>query len=175
MGDFVKGNQFKDHPKRIADGIILHREIDRYTDNHKIVAQSKDKLREKYRHYSGVIVDMYYDHFLARNFSDYHDEPLQAFTERHFDGLNNYIEHMPPKAQHMLPYMVKGNWLLGYARMEGIQRALAGMSRRTKFDSKMDESIQDLTQNYSAFEAEFRAFFPQVIAHVSDFRQDLIT
>ncbi len=155
--------------------MVLHREIDRYTDAHSIVGQSKDRLREKYRHYSGVIVDMFYDHFLSRNFSDYHTEPLTDFTQRHYANLMEFLPQMPERAQQMLPYMVRGNWLVGYAKMEGLHRALTGMTRRTRYNSRMNESIQDLTTHYAEFEAEFRAFFSELETHISQFREDLIT
>jgi len=174
MGDFVKGNQYKVYEKKVAQGIILHREIDRYTDTHDTVGLSKDRLRSKYRHYSGVIIDMFYDHFLSRNFSDYHQTPLERFCDEHYANLEAFIDHMPEKARHMLPYMIRGNWLVGYGKMEGLHRALTGMSRRTRFDSKMDQAIQDLTEHYAGFEKEFRSFFPELEGHISQFREDLI-
>jgi acyl carrier protein phosphodiesterase len=174
LGDFVKGKDYLNYPENISKGIVLHREIDRFTDNHEIALRSKDKLRVKYRHYAGVIVDMFYDHFLAKNFSEYHILSLKEFTEKHFIFLMDYIDSMPDKAQRMLPYMIRNNWLLGYAQIEGLHRALSGMSRRTKFDSKMDQSVQELVTHYDAFENEFREFFPIVKAHVSDFKKDLI-
>ncbi len=174
LGDFVKGKDYLDFPEKIAKGIMLHREIDRFTDRHEIALRSKDKLRNKYRHYAGVIVDMFYDHFLAKNFSDYHELSLIEFTEKNYAYLLDSIDSMPEKAQLMLPYMVRNNWLLAYAQIEGLQRALSGMTRRTKFDSKMDKSIQDLVIHYDTFESEFREFFPIVKAHVSDFKKDLI-
>lgn len=86
----------------------------------------------------------------------------------------DFMPEMPEKARNMLPYMVRGNWLVGYGRLEGIHRALTGMSRRTRFDSKMDEAVQDLVKHYASFEAEFRSFFPELTEHISQFREDLI-
>lgn len=163
-----------EYEPEIAKGILLHREIDRYTDAHPIVLQSKKHLFEKYRHYSGVIVDMFYDHFLARNFHEFHPLDLQSFTEQHFERLMAFKSQMPVKAQNMLPYMVENNWLVGYGELKGIHRALMGMSRRTKFNSKMDEAVQDLTRYYDTFENEFRRFFPDIKSHISEFREDLI-
>lgn len=159
----------------ISKGIVLHREIDRYTDLHEIVGQSKDRLRKKYRHYSGVIVDMFYDHFLSKNFSDYHSESVLVFTERHYKNLTAFLPQMPERAQQMLPYMVRNNWLAAYGEMEGLHRALSGMTRRTRYESKMDESVQDLVAHYDGFETEFRAFFIELERHISQFREDLIT
>ena len=174
LGDFVKGNQYLAYGPKVAKGIILHREIDRYTDAHPVVYESKKRLSKKYRHYAGVIVDMFYDHFLAYNFSEFHSVDLKTFSEDHFERLLAFQSKMPAKAQHMLPYMVEHNWLVAYADLRGIHRALQGLSRRTKFDSKMDEAIQDLTKHYALFEEEFRLFFPDIKAHISDFREDLI-
>lgn len=175
MGDFVKGSQLDHLPEMVAKGITLHREIDNYTDNHPIVSLSKDKLREKYRHYSGVIVDMYYDHFLAKNFHLYHNQALEDFASEKYKMLSAKIELIPERGQHMLPYMIKGDWLTNYARKEGIHRSLTGLSRRTKFNSKLELAIQDLTIHYSAFEREFSDFFVEIQQHISQFRQDLIT
>jgi acyl carrier protein phosphodiesterase len=159
IGDFVKGNQFNDFESEIGRGIVLHRAIDEYTDQHEVVSRSKDKLRKKYRHYSGVIVDVYYDHFLANNWLDYHTVPLNPFTTTTYQTIQKYDEILPKGAKYMLPYMINNNWLLNYAKKEGISRALSGMSRRTKFDSKMDESIVDLEKHYEEFESEFKLFF----------------
>lgn len=159
----------------VAKGIVLHREIDSYTDNHAIVGLSKDKLREKYRHYSGVIVDMYYDHFLAKNFGQYHHQSLRDFAIEKYGMLNEHIHLIPERGQHMLPYMIKGDWLTNYARKEGIHRSLTGLSRRTTFESKLELAIQDLTIHYDTFEMEFTDFFVEIQQHISQFRQDLIT
>lgn len=170
----MKGKQFENYSPLVAKGIILHREIDQYTDTHPIVSQSKDKLRLKYRHYAGVIVDMFYDHFLAKNFSQYSDTPLADFVDANYQIMQSNRETIPLKGQNMLHYMIKGNWLLNYAKPEGIHRALQGMSRRTKFKSNLEFAIQDLYQFQEPLEAEFHTFFPQIVAHISQFREDLI-
>lgn len=174
MGDFVKGSQLDRFPEMVAKGIILHREIDSYTDNHPVVMQSKDKLREKYRHYSGVIVDMYYDHFLAVNFSDYSQDSLENFARKKYELLEDHWHLIPPRGQNMLPYMIRGDWLTNYAKKEGIHRSLTGLSRRTKFKSNLDLAIQDLVEHYDELELEFRQFFEEIRVHISQFREDLI-
>lgn len=117
---------------------------------------------------------MFYDHFLANNFNEFHPTDLKSFSEARFKTLMTFRPNMPIKAQHMLPYMVENNWLLGYSQIHGIHRALTGLSRRTKFDSKMDEAIQDLVKHYDSFEEEFREFFPDIQAHISEFKANLI-
>jgi len=158
----------------IGKGVLLHREIDSYTDNHPTVGLSKDKLREKYRHYSGVIVDMFYDYFLAKNFQHHSGIPLTDFAKSSYDLMESYWDVIPLRGQQMLPYMIRGNWLVNYGKPEGIHRALQGLSRRTKFDSKLEFAIQDLKQYSDEFEEEFSSFFKEIQAHISQFREDLI-
>jgi acyl carrier protein phosphodiesterase len=163
LGDFVRGrNLLERYKKNIAMGIELHRTIDEFTDTHPVVAQSKDRLRGKYRHYSAVIVDIFYDHFLAKNWHEYTSELLPDFADHAYKVLQQHLEIFPQDAQYMLPYMVNGNWLVNYAKQEGIQRALSGMARRTKFNSRMDESVQEMVLYYEEFYGEFKIFFPQL-------------
>lgn len=117
---------------------------------------------------------MFYDYFLAKNFSQYTDLPLADFAAFNYQIMQKHWDIIPPKGQKMLPYMIKGNWLVNYAEPEGIHRALQGLSRRTKFDSKLEFAIQDLYQFHDLFEDEFQSFFPEIVKHISLFREDLI-
>ena len=169
IGDFVKGKDLTERfGKEIAKGIALHREIDWFTDHHETVKESKVRLREKYRHYSGVIVDIFYDHFLAKHWSDYSEEFLPDYAERCYSMIQAHDPILPQDVKFMMPYMMKGNWLVNYAKLEGIHRALSGMARRARFDSKMDEAIEDLRKNYTEFESEFNVFFPQLKTFSAD-------
>jgi acyl carrier protein phosphodiesterase len=170
IGDFVKGKDYRENfEKDIAIGIELHRVIDEFTDNHPIVTKSKERLRPKYRHYSPVVVDMFYDHFLAANWNDYDDRPLPLFAREAYGVLEQYHAILPSQVQRMLPYMTKGNWLVGYAAKEGIHRALSGMAARTPFHSRMEEAINELELFYSEFENEFTLFFPDIKRYCDNF------
>lgn len=163
IGDFVKGKNVEERfGKEIAKGISLHREIDWFTDRHPVVKQSKDRLRTKYHHYSGVIVDVFYDHFLAKNFDRYSKIILPDFADECYAIIQQHDSILPEDVKYMMPYMINGNWLTNYSKIEGIHRALNGMSRRTKFVSKMDEASEDLKNHYSDFENEFFSFFPDL-------------
>lgn len=169
IGDFVKGKNLAEKVGvEIARGIELHREIDFFTDQHPIVTQSKKRLRPKYRHYSGVIVDVFYDHFLAKNWNDYHPQPLSDYAAYVYEVIQKNAALLPDRVNMMMPYMIKGNWLVNYATVEGIHRALTGMARRTPYESKMDESISELQENYEGFKSEFEAFFPILEKHCKD-------
>ncbi len=169
IGDFVKGREIEDYSEEVQKGIRLHREIDRFTDNHPVVLQSKKRLRPKYRHYAPVIVDVYYDHFLASMWSDYSRQELKQFTLDFYALTESHIDIIPAKARHMLGYMKRDNWLYNYQFLEGIHRALSGMSRRTSYNSHMEESIVDLKENYEAFKSEFVEFFPDLKLKSWDF------
>jgi acyl carrier protein phosphodiesterase len=166
IGDFVKGKNLADRfDADIAKGISLHREIDWFTDTHLVVKQSKDRLRPKYRHYSGVIVDIFYDHFLAKNFDKYSTHLLPDFAEMCYATIQQHNAILPEEVKHMLPYMINGNWLVNYSKLEGIQKALSGIARRTRFESKMEESVTDLRESYEDFKKEFDIFFPDLISN----------
>lgn len=163
IADFVKGRQaLEKFEPRIIQGIMLHRIIDEFTDHHPVVSESKNRLREKYRHYSGVIVDVFYDHFLAMHWNDYHTDPLDVFAQNSYQLISNHDHILPEGVKYMLPYMIRGNWLVNYSKREGINRALTGISRRTPYLSKMDEAIQDLVEDEHLYYAEFQKFFPEL-------------
>jgi acyl carrier protein phosphodiesterase len=168
IGDFVKGRsalgQFE---SEIIKGIELHRIIDEFTDSHPVVAQSKDRLRPKYRHYAGVIIDIFYDHFLARNWNQYHPEFLPDFADKAYGIIQAHETVLPEGVKFMMPYMIKGNWLVNYARVEGIERALTGMARRTRYESKMEQAGADLVADYQLYLQEFSTFFPALQEHVN--------
>lgn len=169
IADFVKGRRKFDYPEGIRKGIELHRQIDEYTDHHPVTTLSKDRLRPKYRKYSGVIVDLYYDHFLAHDFSLYSSLSLEDYSHRTYRILHEYTEFLPEGVHYFLPFMIERNWLLNYASVEGIGRALTGLSKRVSFENKMDESVADLREHYAAFENEFNLFFPELITFAHSF------
>lgn len=173
IGDFIKGKEaLKKYDELVVRGIELHRAIDEFTDTHAVVKESKDRLRPKYRHYSGVIVDVFYDHFLAANWGLFHTAPLKDFATETYQTLSATSSSLPSTFQRMLPHMIAGNWLLNYQRIEGIHRALSGMAGRTPYTSKMEQASADLREHYGEFENEFRRFFPELRAYVgNNFRE----
>lgn len=163
IGDFVKGrNLAATYGSGIALGVALHRAIDTYTDSHHIVKHSKNRLRPTYGHYSGVIVDIFYDHFLAAGWSTYSDIPLDDYAATIYALITEQHAILPERVNQMLPFMVRGNWLRNYANLEGIERVLGGMARRTTFESKMELATNDLRESYHDFKKEFEEFFPDL-------------
>jgi len=169
IADHVKGNNSFKFSKGIQNGILLHREIDTYTDSHPIFLQSKSRLAGKYRKYAGVIVDMFYDHFLSANWELYSEQSLEEFTSQIHDVIIKRYPILPHKSQQFIAYMNKFNWLKGYGTIGGLSRALKGMATRTPFESKMEYAVEDLTNNYELFKKEFQDFFPEVIEYADEY------
>ena len=163
IADGIRGKKYLKYPIDIQIGIRLHREIDTFTDAHKTVRESTKRLHKKYGHYSGVIVDILYDHFLAKNWKNYSDIPLEDYVNSFYNSLQNNFEILPLRIQKMMPYMISDNWLLSYASIEGISKVLDGMNKRTKNRSQMNLAINELQEFYDEFEDEFTRFFDELI------------
>ncbi|MFC4721669.1 ACP phosphodiesterase [Geojedonia litorea] len=164
IADGIRGKSYKKYPVDVQKGILLHREIDTFTDAHPIVRQSTKRLHKNYSHYSGVIVDILYDHFLAKNWKNYSEVPLANYVEEFYEMMEVNFEMLPARIQKLLPFMMTDNWLLSYSKIEGIQRVLNGMNRRTKHVSKMNEATAELKKFYIEFENEFTSFFEELMA-----------
>jgi acyl carrier protein phosphodiesterase len=173
VADAVKGNSLHHFPEGIERGIRLHREIDSFTDHHPVVKTSKSRLSAKYRMYSGVIVDLYYDHFLAKFWSDFSDEDLQQLVSRTYFLLIRRFQQLPPRSRRILPFMITRNWLVGYRDLNVLQQVFYGMSRRTSHPSGMENAITDLEADYALYENEFRTFLPEIIHHINNYRSNL--
>jgi acyl carrier protein phosphodiesterase len=169
LGDFVKGQKYRDYPAEIARGILLHREIDTFTDSHPVHQQSKRRLGSQYGHYAGVAIDVFYDHLLAINWADYSDLPLSDFSQHIYWVLAENEALMPTSAQYVLKHMSEHDWLLHYQDMEGIRRTLSGISRRTRFRSNLEQAPVDLEKHFSQFQQDFDRFFPELIIHTQTF------
>ncbi len=124
IADGIKGKDYKSYPDKIQIGILLHRQIDTFTDAHKTVRKSTKRLHNKYGHYAGVIVDILYDHFLAKNWSYYSEIPLEKYIDTFYKSLEHNFDQLPIRIQRMMPFMISDNWLLSYATIEGIGKVL---------------------------------------------------
>ena len=173
IADHIRGNNFSHFSEEIQQGILLHREIDTFTDAHEIVRKSKRRLHERYRHYDGVIIDIFYDYFLARNWQDYSAIPFEVYT----NAINKLFEEkspeLPEKSQQFIKYMIEYNILFNYQYKEGIAKVLNGMNRRTKGKSQMNLAIEDLTMLDSEFDADFKLFFKDLIKFTNQKLEEL--
>ena len=162
MADGIRGHSYDEYPIEIQKGILLHRSIDSFTDMHPIYRQSKHRLHEKYGHYSGVIMDIFYDHFLAKNWGKYSNENLEDYAAVFYQLLKTNYEVLTDRVKKMMPYMITRNWLICYASIDGLEIILFQMNHRTKNRVNMQESVVELQQFYTEFETEFTLFFEEL-------------
>jgi acyl carrier protein phosphodiesterase len=170
MADAVKGRDLGRFTPGLEQGIRLHRAIDVFTDEHPLTRSGRERLREHAGKYAGVALDVFYDHILAISWAELHPEPLPLFVERMYTVLQQHAAWMPERTRGMLPYMVQGDWLGSYARVEGIGRALAGLSRRVPAGSALFGAEAVLERHLDAYRAEGLAFLREVEQHVQGLR-----
>lgn len=163
IADFVKGKQYLNFDDDIVKGIQLHRAIDDFTDTHHIVKDASALLKPDFGRYASVIIDVFYDHFLAINWKIFTQVNLTDFAEDSYQTLEKHEDILPQRVQNFLPSMQKDNWLVRYADFEGIERSLEGLSRRSKFASNLEKAVDNLERDYEQFNESFKLFFPEII------------
>jgi len=162
IADHIRGNKIHHFPSEIKDGIMLHRKIDYYTDHHPAFIQTRTRLHKKYHKYAGVIADIFYDHFLARNWDDYSEISLSHFTSYSYGILLRNYTILPRKTKQLLPFIIMQNWLASYGKFDGLTRAFDMMARRAKNKSNMELAVDDLREDYELYKADFERFFPDI-------------
>ena len=163
LGDFVKGPLDGRYGTDITRAIALHRKIDSFTDAHPMVLRSKARVSAGRRRYAGIMIDMFYDHFLAKNWVEFHDEPIREFTARIYRVLHLRHALLPDRLQYMAPRMAQTDWLASYAEVDSIRTALDRMGRRLKRENRLLDSADELREHYAELESDFRIFMPQVL------------
>ena len=162
ISDFVKGKTRYNYPAGIQEGITLHREIDRFTDDHPAVKKAKEIFRPAYRLYSGAITDVVFDHFLAIDESLFREKSLEEFTKETYEKLAMFSAHFPEKFAAMFPYMKMQNWLFNYSKKWGIEKSLGGLVRRSAYMKESETAFSLFNENYTELSVIFKTFFPDV-------------
>jgi acyl carrier protein phosphodiesterase len=170
LGDFVKGAVGDAYSEEVRRGIELHRKVDRYTDAHTVVRASIQRISPHRRRFAGVMVDIFYDHLLAKNWRRYSPVPLSEFSQNIYRVLQANHEVLPGRLQQMLPYIIGEDWLTSYQNLEAIDRALNRIAQRIRKrfgrDNSLLNSIEELEANYPQLESDFHRFFPDLIDYV---------
>jgi len=164
LGDFVKGAIGERYAPPVAAAIRLHRRLDSYTDAHAAVQRSKARVSRTRRRYAGIMIDMFYDHFLARSWQEFHDEPLGAFAARVYALLERRHAELPEDMRFVARRMMAQDWLASYARAETIHGALDRISTRLRRANRLAGAGEELLADYEGFESDFRAFLPEAKA-----------
>ncbi|SHF95768.1 Acyl carrier protein phosphodiesterase [Mariniphaga anaerophila] len=164
IGDHVKGNNYLKYPEKIREGIVLHRRIDSFTDQHTLFRETKKLFREEFGLYSGVITDLVFDHFLASGWEQYHQLTLRKFAGKMHAALLSNVFHLPSRVKLFLPAMIKSRRLESYAQKEGIQQSLEIMSRHTSLPKKSVQAIKIMVNNDELIRQYFTGFMNEMIA-----------
>ncbi|MBT5872965.1 MAG: DUF479 domain-containing protein [Candidatus Latescibacteria bacterium] len=167
MADFVKGTTATDGlGPAIVEGINKHRSVDRFTDAHETVKASKGLISSKRRRFAGIIVDVCYDHFLARNWPSFASTELPVFAQEVYTSFREYSGDLPVTMRQMLHYMIEQNWLVSYGTTSGIARALDGLSSRIRRENTLAGAVEELEEHHEEMERHFLAFFPDLMRHI---------
>jgi acyl carrier protein phosphodiesterase len=162
ISDFVKGKKKFDYPPTIQQGITLHRMIDTFTDGHKATKEAKEIFRPHYRLYSGALVDVLYDHFLATDENEFSETSLSDFSGEVYTVLEKYQQWLPERFAAMFPYMKNQNWLYNYRTMHGIEKSLGGLVRRSAYLTESDTAAYLFEKHYQPLQQCYRQFWKDV-------------
>jgi acyl carrier protein phosphodiesterase len=177
LGDVVKGRVERyDHPgtsERMRTGIRLHRTIDSFSDSHAVVRRSKQRIAARYGRLSGVIVDVYYDHVLAREWTTHGEGSLPAFASDVYRTLQANLSRLPSEVHPLVRAMSRRDWLAGYADIDNVAWALRGMARRARVAAGIGTAAEELARDYDAVSDDFAEFFPELRAHCVRFLADV--
>lgn len=158
IGDFVKGPLPAGLPAALAAGVQLHRSIDVFADMHPAFLRSRARVSAPRRRVAGVMVDMFYDHLLARHWVAFHPDPLEAFTARQYRLMAEHRALLPPRLVSILPRMCADDWLSAYRSTDVVAAALERMATRLRRTNPLPGSGAELLEHYAGFEADFFAF-----------------
>ena len=162
IADHIRGNDFSAYPNEIVQGIYLHRKIDSFTDEHPLFKSSKRLFYKGFEKYSGILVDIYFDHLLAKNFKKYHEHDLDFFSKNVYQVYNQHQHLLPQSSSRFLQYVVKNNIYTAYADIRGIETVLFQLSQRIKHNVSLDESLSLFQNNEDQLEKNFDVFFKEV-------------
>ncbi|HHS95469.1 MAG TPA: DUF479 domain-containing protein [Phaeodactylibacter sp.] len=172
IADFLSNKDLPMYSPAVQRGIALHRQIDSYTDQHPIVRKGTLRLQPYHHKYSPVVVDIFYDYFLLKNWESYGDIPLPQFSQKVYLILERRMDEMPTRLKEQLPKMIASDWLLSYGTMEGLSFVFHKLEERAAFNNRFGEAPIHLLRYYDAFNEEFNIFFPEVLAFVKNFREN---
>ena len=166
LGDLLGNKDIQKLPQAIQEGVILHRKIDTYTDNHPQVRLSTRRLHEQHHKYASVLVDIYYDFFLARHWNRFHPTPLPDFAQQVYQQLLSHLEVMPERTQKYLKAMVEDDWLQSYSTYEGLEMTFMRIAKRVSRPQMLLGAVDSLKLYEPELETDFLIFFPEIMTYV---------
>ncbi len=173
IGDSVKGHDYDKYQTDIRKGILTHRSIDSYTDDHPVVRRSKQLMYPDYNRYSGIIIDIVYDHYLSLAWTKYSNIPLRKYIDSIYEILLKNLDKLPPNTHDFCRRFVSNDWISYYSSIEGIGYILDRFSSFTNMPINLSGATSVLTEHFDAFSKDFDEFFPQLMTHISQ-KHDII-
>jgi acyl carrier protein phosphodiesterase len=170
LGDLVKGKDLDGLSSNLRQGVSRHYAIDKFTDSHPIVKISKKRIDKDYTKFAGILIDVFYDHLLAKNWTTYSDIIFADFTKEIYESFQKYSGEIPPSARQIIGYMVNGDWLNSYQHLSGVENALNRIDYRIRARMgdriKLVDAMPILDREYIALERDFHSFFPELQQHI---------
>ncbi len=178
LADIVKGKDRKKLSPRFNKGIECQLLVDSFTDTHLIVKHSKKIISPEYKRYSGLLVDIFYDHLLARNWSNYSQFSLSQFNQEIYESFLKNLDGVPEKARKIITQTIDEEWLGSYYHISGIEKALIRIKKRLSPKHNdlfvIEDFIEQIELQYSQFERDFKIFFPEIIDYLISVRPKTI-
>lgn len=162
LGDFLKGVALEELPAEVRAGVRLHLRVDVFTDAHPVAALSRSRIRPPHGRYAGVLVDLFYDHFLACRWEEYSPTPLPVFAAEVYSQMEASLPGLPTGMRPAVERMIEADWLCSYRTVDGIARALTRMERRLRRPHPLGAGAGELHASYEALEEDFHRFFPDL-------------
>nr|WP_312292223.1 ACP phosphodiesterase [Clostridium chromiireducens] len=168
LGDFVSKSLEDGFEYSIKQGILMHKKLDTFTDSHPNFANSRERISSANRRLAGVLIDIFYDHFLAKNWHAYSSVSLEEYADNFYKILKKYSYCLPDKLTRRMPFMIEENWLLSYRDISGIQVAVDRISKRfSNTRHPLVNPIDELINNYEGLQNDFKCFYPEAIQYAN--------
>lgn len=171
LPDFAKKIDKEIYSAEVIQGAELHRFIDSFTDQHPLFRQSRMRISAERRRFSAVLVDIFYDHFLALHWERYSGDTLLDSTRSFYRHLSTAEMPLPTRLSEAITRMEKIDLLFNYSTLEGMQHAVNRVSQRIRFENNLYGGVEELTNNFSALEADFHPFFMELEKAVEHYKQ----
>jgi len=158
LGDYIKGPLDRRLPEKVRHGITHHRRLDSFAETATAFRRSKKRLNPKLRHCRGILVDIAYDYFLAKNWETYHSQSLEEFATSIHLILQTNQSLLPLSLRKHLPRMLAANWLVALRNLDHIEGVLRRLAARLSRPNLLGNGKEELLRHQSGLETDFTAF-----------------
>ena len=166
LSDFQKGVDIQALPSPVHAALQTHKLVDKFTDQHPLVVETKAKFSSSRRRFAGVTLDVLFDHFLIAHWQQFTDQSFETFCQQRYALLSHSLPDMPARMQHVVGSMVKEQWLDVYATLDGVSEAINRTARRIRFRHQFNNSIEEVEPHYAHLHRAFPDFFNALTEHV---------